>query len=177
MPTSDLHQHLDNLLHSEAGADVTFTVSGESFAAHKNILAARSPVFKAEFFGGMLDKSSQCVEIKDMDPQVDLHFIYTDMAPYEFDNIKNDEAVGGMVMAQHLLVAADRFGLDRLKLMSEHRLSLSIGIETLASTLALAEQFNCLHLMAKCVEFILATEEYRHSPEYNCDFIPPFLIL
>jgi speckle-type POZ protein len=69
-----------------------------------------------------------------MDPQVDLHFMYTDMAPYEFDNIKNDEAVGGMVMAQHLLVAADRFGLDRLKLMSEHRLSLRARLAQLSFT-------------------------------------------
>jgi speckle-type POZ protein len=71
------------------------------------------------------------------------------------------------------LVAADRFGLGRLKVMSENRLSLSIGIETLASTFALVEQFNCSHLKAKCVAFIcggssktrdaiLATEGYRH---------------
>ena len=51
MPSSNLPQHLGQLLESHAGADVTFAVSGESFAAHKSILAARSPVFRAEFFG------------------------------------------------------------------------------------------------------------------------------
>lgn len=174
LPASDLHQHLEGLLQSQAGADVMFTVSGESFAAHKNILAARSPVFRAEFSGEMQEKASQCVEIKDMDPQVFkamLHFIYTDMVPLDFNN--QQEKVDGTVMAQHLLVAADRYGLDRLKLMSEHNLSLSIGIETVGSTLALAAQFNCSHLKTKCIEFItggsstnldatLATEGYRH---------------
>ncbi|KAF8651416.1 hypothetical protein HU200_063407 [Digitaria exilis] len=108
MTASDLHQHLNGLLQSQAGAD--------SFAAHKNILAARSPVFKAGFFGEMEEKTSQCVEIQDMEAQVFkamLRFIYTDMVPDEFDN--QPEAVAGTVMAQHLLVAADRFGLDRLK--------------------------------------------------------------
>ncbi|CAL4892116.1 unnamed protein product [Urochloa decumbens] len=83
------HRHLGELLRSEAGADVTFAVSGESLAAHKNILAARSPVFKAEFFGEMQEKTTQRVEIKDMDAQVFraimLSFIYTDMVPDEFE--------------------------------------------------------------------------------------------
>ncbi|CAL4906570.1 unnamed protein product [Urochloa decumbens] len=174
LPTSDLHQQLDELFNSQIGADVMFTVSGESFLAHKNILAARSPVFKAEFYGEMEENTSCHVEIKDMEAQVFqamLHFIYTDMVPREFDN--QSETVDGTVMAEHLLVAADRYGLDRLKVMSEHRLSLSIGTETVASTLTLAEQFNCSHLKARCIEFIsggsskqldavLETEGYRN---------------
>ncbi|CAN6342962.1 unnamed protein product [Urochloa humidicola] len=86
--------------------------------------------------------------------------------------------VDGIAMAQHLVVAADRYGLDRLKVMSEHRLSLSISIDTVASTLTLAEQFNCSHLKAKCIEFItegstkqldavLETEGYRNLEASN----------
>ncbi|OEL27632.1 hypothetical protein BAE44_0011349 [Dichanthelium oligosanthes] len=71
LPSSNLHQHFGELLQNQAGADVTFIVSGESlFAAHKNILAARSPVFMAEFFGTMAERSAQCVEIQDMEPAV-----------------------------------------------------------------------------------------------------------
>jgi speckle-type POZ protein len=107
-PPSDLHQHLGELLQTSDGADVTFRVSGESFAAHKIFLAARSPVFKAEFFGGMQEGSSASVEIRDMEAAVFramLHFIYTDMAP-ELDGDQEPEAAAAM--AQHLLVAADR---------------------------------------------------------------------
>lgn len=170
VPSSNLHQHLAELLQSETGVDVTFLVSGQSFAAHKNILAARSPVFMAQFFGDMKEKCSQRVEIKDMDPVVFralLHFIYTD-AVAELD--EKDEAA--TVIAQHLLAAADRYGLDRLKLICEGKLSGGIDVDTVATTLALAEQHNCPQLKAKCVGFIvrspavldavLATDGYKH---------------
>ncbi|CAN6163132.1 unnamed protein product [Urochloa humidicola] len=51
LPSSDLQRDLGELLHGQTGADVTFVLeSGERFPAHKAILAARSPVFMAEFF-------------------------------------------------------------------------------------------------------------------------------
>lgn len=173
-PPSDLHQHLGDLLQSEDGADVTFRVSGESFAAHRAILAARSPVFKAEFFGGMEERSSASVEVKGMEAAVFrsmLRFIYTDTAP-ELDGAQDQEPEAAVAMAQHLLVAADRYGLNRLKLMCECKLSGGIDIGTAAATLALAEQHNCSLLKAKCLEFVtrspetldavLATDGYEH---------------
>ncbi|CAL5093491.1 unnamed protein product [Urochloa decumbens] len=151
--SGNLHRHLGELLQSEVGADVTFAVSGESLAAHKNILAARSPVFKAEFFGDMQERTTQ-------------HMVPELHCQQEVD--EGEEAV----MAQHLLVAADRYGLDGLKVMCEKRLTLGIGISMVASTLALAEQHNCPRLKAKCIEFIagspenldavVATEGYRN---------------
>ncbi|KAK3120542.1 hypothetical protein QOZ80_9AG0689700 [Eleusine coracana subsp. coracana] len=50
VPPSNLHHHLGRLLSSKHGSDITFEVAGETFAAHRNILAARSPVFMAELF-------------------------------------------------------------------------------------------------------------------------------
>ncbi|KQK17057.1 BTB/POZ and MATH domain-containing protein 2 [Brachypodium distachyon] len=178
-PSTNLHQHLGELLQNGTGADVTFLVSGESFAAHKNILAARSPVFMAEFFGHMKEKSSRRVEIENMEAPVFkalLHFIYTDKVPEELDQQKPD-IVGACTMAQHLLAAADRYGLDRLKLLCEIKLSAGITVDTAATTLALAEQHDCEQLKAKCMEFIvstpavldavLATEGYKHL-EMSC---------
>lgn len=80
VPSSNLRQHLGELLASQTGSDMTFTVSGESFPAHKNVLAARSPVFMAEFFGEMQEKSCGRVEIQEMEAPVFgamLRFIYT----------------------------------------------------------------------------------------------------
>ncbi|KAK1603485.1 hypothetical protein QYE76_018116 [Lolium multiflorum] len=37
---SDIHQHFDNLLQNKVGTDVTFEVSGETFAEHRCVLAA-----------------------------------------------------------------------------------------------------------------------------------------
>jgi speckle-type POZ protein len=97
LSSSNLNQDFAQLLQSETGADVTFLVAGESFAAHKLILAARSPVFMAEFFGEMNEKCSQSVEIKDMEAavfKVLLQFIYTDTLP-EFGQ---QEAADGEVV-------------------------------------------------------------------------------
>ncbi|OEL13882.1 BTB/POZ and MATH domain-containing protein 2 [Dichanthelium oligosanthes] len=179
LPSSDLHRHFGELLQSQRGADVTFVLqSGDRFPAHKTILAARSPVFMVEFFGHMNERRSQSVRIEDMQAAVFkamLHFVYTDTAP-ELD----EEPQAAATMAQHLLAAADRYGLDRLKLICEGKLSGGIDVDTAATTLALAEQHNCSLLKAKCVDFIarspetldavLATDGYRHLVE-SCPLV------
>uniref|UniRef100_A0ACD5Y5V8 Uncharacterized protein n=1 Tax=Avena sativa TaxID=4498 RepID=A0ACD5Y5V8_AVESA len=179
-PSSNLHLQLGELLQSEAGADVVFVVSGESFAAHKLILAARSPVFMAQFLGQMMEKSSQRVEVKDMEAAVFkalLHFVYTDTVP-EFDVQHDDkDAAAWTVMAQHLLAAADRYGIERLKLVCEGKLSGGIEVHTAAATLALAEVHGCEQLKDKCIGFIvrspavldavLATDGYKNL-EASC---------
>ncbi|CAO2168440.1 unnamed protein product, partial [Urochloa humidicola] len=84
MPPSDIAKCLGKLLEAEEGADITFSVAGETFAAHKLVLAMRSPVFKAELYGPMKEGSAQLVTIEDMQPAVFralLHFIYTDSLP------------------------------------------------------------------------------------------------
>lgn len=157
LPPTNLHQQFGELLRSGTVSDVTILVSDKSFPAHKLILSMRSPVFMAEFFGEMKEKCSRQVEVKDMDPTVFkamLHFIYTDTVP-ELDQRIEEAAT----MAQHLLVAADRYGLDRLKLICESKLSGGISVDTAATTLALAEQHNCSQLKARCVEFIVSTPE------------------
>lgn len=52
------------------GTDVDFEVNGESFAAHKLVLAARSPVFRAQLFGPMKDQNTRCINVEDMEAPV-----------------------------------------------------------------------------------------------------------
>jgi speckle-type POZ protein len=171
MPSPDLVRDLRGLLREGTGADVTFVVSGQPFAAHRAVLASRSPVFMAELFGGMREASSRRVEVEDMEPAAFgalLGFVYTDTVP-ELDRLGEEEAAS---MAQHLLAGADRYGLERLKLICEWKLSNGITVDTAATTLALAEQHRCWGLKARCVEFIagsldavLETEGYKHLEE------------
>ncbi|KAI9117902.1 hypothetical protein K1719_011044 [Acacia pycnantha] len=56
------------LLESEVGCDIVFKVGNESFKAHKLILAARSPVFRAHFFGLVGDTSRDEVVLEDIEP-------------------------------------------------------------------------------------------------------------
>ncbi|CAM0148166.1 unnamed protein product [Urochloa decumbens] len=150
VPPSDLHLDLGELLSKAEGADVTFDVDGELFSAHKNVLGARSSVFKAELFGPMKEKTVAPVVIRDMEASVFkalLHFIYTDFLPAM-------EVGEEIVMAQHLLVAADRYDLKRLKLICEKKLCYRIAKGTVITTLVLAEQHGCRVLKESCFAFV-----------------------
>ncbi|CAN6177195.1 unnamed protein product [Urochloa humidicola] len=175
VPSADLHRQFGELLRNQTGVDVTFLIAGERIAAHRSMLAARSPVFMAELFGGMKEEASACIEINDMEVEVFrtlLHFVYTDTVP-ELEK-KGEQAT---VMAQHLLEAADRYGLERLKRICVEKVSEEISVDTVATTLVLAEQHGCLELKSRCMEFILdppgnlhavaTTEGFKHL-EASC---------
>jgi speckle-type POZ protein len=167
VPPSDLHQHLGDLLKSKDGTDVTFQVGGESFSAHRSVLAARSSVFKAELFGAMKENTVDTIEIGDMEADVFkslLRFIYT-------DSLLDGEAPGDVVMAGHLLVAADRYNIERLKQICERKLCSHIDTNMVATSLALAEQHGCHALKEACLQFLAspsnlegmkASEGYKH---------------
>lgn len=82
-----------------------------------------------------------------------LLFIYSDELPDVCEVTRSTTACSSMVMVQHLLAAADRFGLDRLKLLCEAKLSEEVTAETLGTTLALAEQHQCSLLKAICLKY------------------------
>uniref|UniRef100_A0ACD6AL96 Uncharacterized protein n=1 Tax=Avena sativa TaxID=4498 RepID=A0ACD6AL96_AVESA len=157
VPPSDLSGNLGKLLEAQDEADVVFNVKGEAFPAHKIIVAMRSPVFKAQFYGPMSDKSMRNVAIEDIQPAIFkalLHFIYTDSLPSVdgLDDIDREE------MAKHLLVAADRYAIERMKMLCESILCRSIDVESVVTTLALADQHHCGMLKDACVEFIISSD-------------------
>ncbi|XP_047093402.1 BTB/POZ and MATH domain-containing protein 3-like [Lolium rigidum] len=155
VPPSNLHRHLGDLLKSTDGADVVFHVGGEKFSAHRTVLAARSSVFKAKLFGSMKEKIVDIIEIFDMESDVFkslLHFIYTDSLPEQTTH--DGEAHDDVVMAGHLLVAADRYNIERLKLICEEMLCNHIDSTIVATSLTLAEQHGCHELKEACFEFL-----------------------
>ncbi|CAL4924970.1 unnamed protein product [Urochloa decumbens] len=76
-----------------------------------------------------------------------LEFVYTDALP---EMGKEEEAA----MCQHLLVAADRYDMERLKLICEGRLRKHIDVASAANILALAEMHRCPRLMDACFRFL-----------------------
>ncbi|MEW5309029.1 MAG: hypothetical protein WDW38_000942 [Sanguina aurantia] len=153
---------------SGKGADFTFLVEGESMKVHKIILEARSEVFARQLNSNMRESAEGVVPIQDIKAPVFramLVFIYTDALPEELEGPGNMD----VAMAQHLLVAADRYGLDRLRRICERRLCETVDIRTVATTLTLAEQNNGEELKKVCLEFVsknlsevLRTEGYLH---------------
>ncbi|KQJ96709.1 hypothetical protein BRADI_3g26741v3 [Brachypodium distachyon] len=145
VPLSDLNQQLGSLLLSEKGADVIFEVDLETFAAHRCVLAARSPVFSAELFGSMKEGNiNDLVRIDDMEAQVFkalLCFVYTDSLP---EMKEEDEET----MYQHLLVTADKYSMERLKLICEDKLCRYINVGTSACFDFLSSPANLRTAMA-----------------------------
>ncbi|TYI08044.1 hypothetical protein ES332_A10G269600v1 [Gossypium tomentosum] len=174
---SDMGQNLKALLESEVGCDITFQVGDEAFKAHKLILAARSPVFRAQFFGLVGDPNIDKVVVKDVEPSVFkamLLFIYSDKFPDIQEITGSGSTCMSTNMVQHLLAAADLYNLDRLKVLSEAKLCEKLNADTVATTLALAEQHHCSQLKAVCLKFaatpanlgaVMQSEGFRHLEE------------
>ncbi|KAG9144152.1 hypothetical protein Leryth_013793 [Lithospermum erythrorhizon] len=161
---SDIGLHFGQLLESGKGTDVNFDVNGEIFSAHKLMLAARSPVFRAQLFGPMKDQNTQSIKIEDMEAPVFkalLHFIYWDKLPDMEELTGISVKWASTLISQHLLAAADRYCLDRLRLLCEANLCEDVAINTVATTLALAEQHHCFQLKSVCLKFVATPQNLR----------------
>ncbi|CAL1374578.1 unnamed protein product [Linum trigynum] len=180
VPHSSMGQGLKEILEAEVGCDIVFRVGDESFRAHKLILAARSPVFRAQFFGLVGDRNLDEVTVNDIDPTIFkamLLFIYTDKLPEVHDVMDSSSSTGTSTnMIQHLLAAADLYNLDRLKVLCESKLCEELTAVSVATTLALAEQHQCAQLKAVCLKFaanpanlgvVTQSEGFRHL-EQSC---------
>ncbi|KAJ1274176.1 hypothetical protein BS78_05G042800 [Paspalum vaginatum] len=164
VPPSNLRLHLGDLLLTQKGADMVFQVGDETFPAHRCVLATRSPVFSAMKEGD----ATAVVRIDDMEPYVFealLYFVYNDSLP------KTKKRKRRVSMSQHLLVTADRYDLERLKLMCEGRLCRYIDAGTMANILTLADQHHCHGLKKACFGFLsspanleeaMATDGFDH---------------
>ncbi|XBI49670.1 hypothetical protein VPH35_113209 [Triticum aestivum] len=118
VPPCNVCQNLGKLFETKMGADVVFEVGGETIPAHRCVLAACSPVFAAELFGPMKEGNAAAagvVRVEDLEMEVFkalLRFAYT--GSLSLQGMANDH-----VTCQKLLVAADRYGMERLKLICE----------------------------------------------------------
>nr|XP_020183404.1 BTB/POZ and MATH domain-containing protein 1-like [Aegilops tauschii subsp. strangulata] len=156
----------------------------------------RSPVFAAELFGHMMESTTQRVRIEDMRAstfRAMLQFIYTDELPIKPNNDeesgssrnnfkKEFMARGREAMVHKLLVAADRYDLERLSLMCENILCESIDVETVMMTLLLVRgRQRCCLLEDCCIKYITsnpdvydavrATKDYEELKETCSSFI------
>lgn len=167
VPPPCLGADLAELYNSGSDSDCTFMVEDEEFKVHKIILEARSPVFRALLNNPMKEGQEGRVVVRDIKAPVFkamLQFVYTDSLPEELDG-QNLE----VHMAQHLLVASDRYQLVRLRRICERRLCETVDIESVATTLTLAEQNHAEELKKVCLDFaarnlsaVMSTEGYRH---------------
>ncbi|RCV09632.1 hypothetical protein SETIT_2G044600v2 [Setaria italica] len=166
VPDSDIGYHFGSLLDNEEGVDVILNVGGERFHAHKLVLAARSHVFRSQFFDdesdgekSEVDESDELREffIDDMEPKVFkamLHFLYRDtlVDENELGASSSDGSVFDTLAAK-LLAAADKYELGRLRLLCESYLCKGVTVASVSSTLELADRHRAMELKAVCLKF------------------------
>jgi len=145
VPDCRLSEDFEDLLKESHFSDCTFSVGGVEFKSHKCVVAARSPVFRAMFCHQMEEAKFNRVEIADITSKVFkemLSFLYTGSAP----NLDG--------MASELLAAADKYQLDRLKVMCEESLCTNLAVENVASIVILADLHSAQQLKQVSLDFI-----------------------
>merc|ERR1712142_826447 len=146
IPDCTIGEDLSSLLDSSRLSDVTVNVKGKDFHLHQNILAARSPVFRAMFDHDMLESCQRHVDIPDIsiDVMKDLvRFIYTGVAP----NLET--------LSPELLAAADKYGLTRLKLQCESHLSTNLSATNVCELLVVADLHDSAFLRKEALQFLV----------------------
>ncbi|XBJ27145.1 hypothetical protein VPH35_004455 [Triticum aestivum] len=160
VPPSNLSNNLGELLKAGEETNITFEVRGESFHAHKIVLAMRSPVFKAALFGPMGDRIRRTMIIEGIQPAIFsalLHFIYTDSLP-SMGHLYGDN---GEEMVKHLVMAADRYAMERMKVICENILCKNLNVQNVTTTLDLANCYHCNQLKSACLEFITSPDRVQ----------------
>ncbi|KAM0875553.1 hypothetical protein ACQ4PT_036723 [Festuca glaucescens] len=162
--------------------DVTFNVEQAEIKAHGLVLAMRSPdlwtkaLFSTSEFRWQTTEST--LHVHDMSASIFramLHFIYTDELPPMKPSNK------AMIMLD-LLVAADRYAIESLRLMCEKILSESLDVSSVMPTLMVVHgRESCKSLEAVCIRYmgsdpdvyaaVKETEDYQELKESCCYFI------
>ncbi|KAF7101963.1 hypothetical protein CFC21_103164 [Triticum aestivum] len=137
--------------------DVIIEVAGQTIAAHYCILDARAPGFLKRHIHTATTRSDRKVQISvdggDMPAQsfkALVDFAYTDALPV----VGGLNGAGHRAMIRHLLIAAERYGMGRLRAICERVLCKSLDVETVAATLAMADRHGFKELSEACAEFM-----------------------
>ena len=85
------------------------------------------------------------------------------------DHLYTDSTDVAAEMALPLFAAADRFGVERLKLHCASRLEAGLSIEDACAVLAAADRHLAQELREHCVSFIVTHFREVHTTD-GCDF-------
>ncbi|XP_014237849.1 speckle-type POZ protein A-like [Trichogramma pretiosum] len=139
--------HFDGIYLDKNLSDVKLRSScGKEIPAHRIVLAAASPVFKAMFNHDMLENKTQSVDMNDIsyDTAVEmLRYIYTGA-------VKNHE----IPFIIDLSAAADKYQLESLKNKCEQILGSKLSAENAIVILKVADKYSMKNLKQKAVDFV-----------------------
>ncbi|GFS74840.1 TD and POZ domain-containing protein 3 [Nephila pilipes] len=131
--------------------DMKLRTSTKTFPVHKNILSARSPVFKAMFTNDMKEKNTECVDITDMNADTIhrmLFYVYTDI----LEDLHSESA-------SQLYVAADKYQILSLKNKCTTFLITNLNANNVCEVLILADMHQDNYLKNSVQNYILHNDK------------------
>ena len=154
--------------------DVTLVAGEKEFRAHKLILSGRSPVFAQMFEVDMKEKSTNKIEIEDIEAETLQKML---LNIYSGDTPLLNTAADQLIMAKlrgkdeseavspppadpceeakKLLYAADKYQIEGLVKCCEMFLSEHLTVDNVAETVLLADKHNATQLRKSCISFIV----------------------
>jgi hypothetical protein len=143
--------------------DITFrfTNSKDIIRAHKNILMARSPVFRALYSSGLLEAVTNELLIDEIDPEVMkelLCYLYT----------STFSRVSILVPWRELLIAASKYDIHDLAMECEWRLWTSMRPYNVKSILIAADKCNAVSMKRRCIKYAAANNCVKLLDDLHC---------
>ncbi|CAE7227162.1 BPM3 [Symbiodinium sp. CCMP2592] len=153
------------LLEEGTCSDVKLMVQDEVIHAHSQILCARSEVFRKQLTTGMQESISKVIVIEDCDADIFkafLQFLYTDRLPDarwclpKATSSDNETESGGRQLSgiQALLAVSNKYGVTRLQLWCEAKLSEQVDTSQVCEILLQAHLLQAKQLEKSCLSFI-----------------------
>ncbi|XP_055952083.1 speckle-type POZ protein-like isoform X4 [Argiope bruennichi] len=146
-----LKENLQHLYNDGFLSDVNLHTNSGTFPAHKIILSARSPVFKAMFTNNMKEKSSKIVDIKDLDDDTVhrmLLYIYT----AKVEDLCWESAF-------QLYMAADKYEILSLKTKCSAHLATNLTPNNACDVLILSDLHQDEKLKSAVQNYILKNDK------------------
>merc|ERR1711959_124875 len=138
---------LRNHLNDPAFSDVTFSVEGRTFHAHKIVLTLQSERFRAMFSSGMKESFDKQIDIPGMRYSIFatmMSFLYTG----ELELAHSD--ANDLQWMLELLRVADEFMLDYIKGVCERKLQDLVNAQNVRGLLEEADRCQAPNLVSYC---------------------------
>ena len=144
-------------------ADVTFEVDGKFIQAHKSLLSARSPVFRAMFQTKMEETFTDKVHVEDIEydvMQALLKYIYS-------ANIdENIEGTHQPLFVVKLFAAADKYQIEYLRNLCELHICNSLNSDVVVSALITGHLHESVMIKRACFD-LLSTLNVRNLEDFS----------
>lgn len=151
-PPSHLSTDLHTLLNDKDFFDVAISVGGQTFNAHRAILAARSPVLSAMLRSDMREKQEGTIKIKDASPSAWYnfqHFLYTEAVPAE------EEC--DLELLSQLLMMSDKYAVPSLVIHVERAIIQRLTRENVLQIYKMVDLFDVPQLKEAATALLLQT--------------------